>query len=83
MNKTKKNSGCACNFSNEGGKRKTRRNTLAFLQGIAVFGKNKNGVEGIIRVKEPADRDWLITTPPQDYSALKKYLNPTQEFFLP
>ena len=52
MNKTKKNAGCACNSSNEGGKRKTRRNTLVFLQGIAVFGKNKNGVEGIIKVKE-------------------------------
>lgn len=52
MNQTKKNVGCGCKKLNEGGKRKTRRNNLGFLHGIAVFGKNKNGVEGIIKVKE-------------------------------
>ena len=45
--------------------------------------KNLLTQTGIIRVKEPADRDWLTATPPQDYLALEKYLNPTQEFFLP
>lgn len=52
MNQTKKNVGCGCKKLNEGGKRKTRRNNLGFLHGIAVFGKNKNGVEGIIKVTE-------------------------------
>ena len=38
---------------------------------------------GIIRIKEPTDRDWLTAKPPQEYSALEKYLHPTQEFFFP
>tara|TARA_B100000287_G_scaffold411606_1_gene441245 strand:+ start:214 stop:978 length:765 start_codon:yes stop_codon:yes gene_type:complete len=45
--------------------------------------KNLLTQTGIIRVKEPADRDWLTAKPPQDYSALEKYLHPTQEFFFP
>ena len=41
MNQTKKKSGCSCKLINEGGKRKTKRNKVNYLQGIAVFGKMK------------------------------------------